>query len=159
MTLYDPVGSVNPVHQRTRHQQAFLATQPHRATEIRRLVAVLQFSAAVLPLRNQRDHRILRTGLELGAMRAFHAGDVARVFYDRELHSQADAQIRHAAFAGVADCLDLTLDAALAEAAGDQDRVHVGQAPGAFRLDAFRVDVVDFGSGAVVHAGVGQRLG
>ena len=40
--------------------------------------------------------------------------------------------------ARVADRLDLALEAALAEAAGNQDGVHVGEAPGAVLLDRLR---------------------
>ena len=58
---------------------------------------------------------------------------VARVLDDRDLHAEADAEIGHAALARVAHGLDLALDAALAEAARHQDRVHALEQPRAMR--------------------------
>ena len=55
------------------------------------------------------------------------AGHVARIFDQRHLHAQADAQVRNLVFAGVAGGSDLAFDAALAEAARHQDRVVLGQ--------------------------------
>ena len=61
--------------------------------------------------------------VELGAVRAGQAGDVARELDRRDLHAQADAEVRHLVLARVADRRDLAFDAALAEAARHQDRV------------------------------------
>jgi hypothetical protein len=70
-----------------------------------------------------------RIGIELGAVGALEAGDMAREFDGGELHAEADAQIGHLVLARVADRGDLALGAALAEAAGDQDGIHPPAAP------------------------------
>ena len=74
---------------------------------------------------------------------------IARVFDDRELHAEADAQIRHLVLARVADRLDLAFDAALAEAARHQDRVHAFQTARPLALDHFGIDVVNVDARAV----------
>ncbi len=52
-----------------------------------------------------------------------HAGDVAGELGDRDLHAQADAQVRDPLLARDPRRADLALDAAPAEAARDQDAV------------------------------------
>ena len=84
-------------------------------------------AVAVLPLVDQRDHRVRRRGVELGAVGVGQAGHVARVFDRRHLHAQADAEVGHAVLARVLRGDDLAFDAALAEAAGHQDRVEARQ--------------------------------
>ena len=48
------------------------------------------------------DDRMRRAGVELGAVGSFEATGVAGEFNRRDLHSQADAEIRDVVFAGVA---------------------------------------------------------
>ena len=60
--------------------------------------------------------------------------------------------------AGVADRLDLAVDAALAEAARHQDRVDAVEAARAVLLDVGRLDELDLDARARAHAGVHQRL-
>ena len=87
---------------------------------------------------------------------------MARVLDDGELHAEADAEERYLLLAGVADRLDLALGAAIAEAAGDEDRVEAGQhlrrAVGAARLDLLGVDVLEVDAHVVVEAAVDERL-
>ena len=71
------------------------------------------------------------------------AEHVAAVLDDRDLHAEADAEVRHALLAREAHRLDLALDAALAEAAGHEDRVHALQHVRAVLLDVRGLDVVD----------------
>ena len=66
--------------------------------------------------RDQRDHRVRRFRIELGAVRPFEVGDVARELDHRNLHPKADAQVRNAVLAGITGGLDLAFDAPLAEA-------------------------------------------
>jgi hypothetical protein len=65
--------------------------------------------------------------VELGAVGAFEPGDVAGVLDHRHLHAETDPEIGHPLLAGVAHGGDLALDAALAEAAGHQHRVHAAR--------------------------------
>ena len=67
----------------------------------------------------------LAFGSNSARVRASELAHVARELDDRELHAEADAEERHAVLARVADRVDLALDAAIAEAAGHEDRVDV----------------------------------
>jgi hypothetical protein len=89
--------------------------------------ALLDAAVAVLPLGDQRDDRVRRVGIELGRVRVRERRAVARVLDHGELHAEADAEVRDAVLARVADRLDLAFDAALAEAARHEDRVHAGE--------------------------------
>ena len=100
-------------------------------------------AVAVLPFGDQRNDRMRCLGIELRAVRVGKSGAMARELDHRELHAEADAEIRNAVLAREADRLDLAFDAALAEAARHEDRVHALQAVGAIALDDFGVDVVD----------------
>ena len=88
------------------------------------------------------------------------ADDLAGELDDRALQAEAQAEVRDAVLARVAGGQDLALDAAMAEAARDEDagdtvqpivQVVVGQ-----RL---RVDPADLDVDVVRPAGVAQRLG
>ncbi len=99
-----------------------------------------------------------RIGIELRAVGAGKAADVARELDGGELHAQADAEVGNPVLARMADRRDLALDAALAEAAGHQDRIHLVEATDAVLLDAFRVDVMDVEPGTGMDARVDQRF-
>ena len=120
--LVDRILAVERVHQRARQQARLLRAQAHAAAQVGLLVAHLLAARQILPLGDQRDHRMIRGAVEFGAVGALQAEHAARVFDDRQLHPQADAEIRNAILARIADRLDLALDAAVAEAAGHQDR-------------------------------------
>jgi hypothetical protein len=95
-----------------------LRAQAHRAAEVRLLVAALDLAVVVLPLGDERDDRVLRVGIELGGVGALEIALVARDLDRRDLHAEADAQVRHLVLARELHRRDLALDAALAEAAG-----------------------------------------
>src|SRR4051794_15624918 len=123
-----------------------VGAEPHRATHV----------ADLLLLRQEVDDREWRLGVELGGVRALHAGHVPREVGDGDLHAQADAQVRHAVLARVAGSCDLALDPALAEAAGDEEAIDGGELLARVLL---RVDPDDLELAAVVHPGVVERLG
>jgi hypothetical protein len=85
-------------------------------------------------------------------------GLVARVLDRRDLHAEADAEVRNAVLAGELRGEDLALDAALAEAARHQDRIEAAQVADVRRVQVFRIDVLDLDPRVVVDAGVAQRL-
>src|SRR5215207_8802122 len=87
--------------------------EPHRAAHV----------GDLLLLGQQVDDRVLGVRVELAGVRAIHADHVAGEVGDRHLHAEADAQVRDALLARDARGGDLALDAALAEAAWDQDAV------------------------------------
>ncbi len=150
--------AVDPVRERTGDDVARLAAEAHRAAQVGIRSAPLDRAVAVLPLGDEGHHRMPRVGIEFGAVGAFEAGDMPRVLDHRELHAEADAEIRDAVLPRVADRGDLALDAALAEAAGHEDAVHAGKTVGAVALDRLGIDVVDVHLAAGMDAGVRQRL-
>ena len=96
--------------------------------------------------------------VEFGAVGVLEAEHVPAEFDDRELHPQADAEIRNLVLARETHRGDLAFDAALAEAAGHEDGVHARERMGAVLLDVGGFDVVHVDARAGLHAGVGQRL-
>ncbi len=99
-----------------------------------------------------------RSAVELRAVRVGEPDHVAPVLDDRDLHAEADAEIRHALLARELHRLDLAFDAALAEAAGHEDRIHALEGMRAVLLDVRRLDVVDVHARAVLEAGVRERF-
>src|SRR3569833_2412576 len=103
-----------------------LGTQAHRATLIGDRLLFVQ----------KADHCMGRVLAELGRMGTIEANDVPCELDRGTLHSQADAEERNAPLTGEADGFDFPLDAALAEAAGNDDAVESRQQPfGAFVFD------------------------
>ncbi len=66
-------------------------------------------------------------GVELAGVGVLEAADVAGVLDAGGLHAETDAEVGNGLFAGVANGVEHALDAALAEAAGDQDAVKVSE--------------------------------
>ncbi len=95
------------------HEFRWLRAEPHCAP----------FVGDVLLLVEQADHRMRRVAAEFGGVRALQTKDIAAVFDHSALHAQTDAKERDIPLASVADRIDLALDAAFAEPAGDEDRV------------------------------------
>ena len=113
----------------------------------------------LLLLRQQVDHRERRLGVELGGVGAVHADDVAREVDHGELHPEADTEERDLALARDPRRVDLALDAANAEAAGDQDAVGLLQQLATLLVvERLGVDPEDLDLGAVVDARVLERL-
>src|SRR5690606_33797044 len=104
---------------------AALRPEPHRAAEIGVRAALLHAPALVLPFGDQRDHGIRRRAVDLRRLRVLQAEHVPRILDDRDLHAEADAEVRDALLACEAHRLDLPFDAALAEAARDEDRIRL----------------------------------
>src|ERR1022692_5179864 len=143
MSLGDRRRAINPMGERAGDDVARLRPEAHRAAEIGLVIATLDRAIAVLPFRDQRDHRMWCRGIELGAVRVRESRLVARVLDDRQLHAQANAEIRDAVLARVTDCLDLAFDAPLAEPARHQDRIHALEAIDAVALNRLGIDVMN----------------
>src|SRR5579859_664652 len=147
--LHDHVFAVGRLRLRARLETAGIAAQPHGATLLRDTGL----------LREQADDRDGRARRELGGVHIVRAEDVPRELDHHHLHAEAEAEIRDLALAGVARGQDLALDAALAEAAGHDDTVHTGQQiHDVLRRDRLRLDPAHVDLGAVMGAGVDQRL-
>ena len=90
---------------------------------------------------------------------SFEAADVAGELDGGDLHAEADAEIRDLVFAGVLGGQDLALGAAVAEAAGNEDAVHVADdGLRAVILDGLGVHADDLHLGVVMGAGVDERF-
>src|SRR3989338_9193435 len=142
--------AINALRQRAGLDRAALRTEAHRAAQIGIAAARLHPAVAVAPFGDQRDDRVFGFQIEFGAVRVSHACNMPRILDHRELHSEADAQIRYLVFARKTDCGDLAFRAALAETARYQDRIEVRQTLRAGSLDVFRIDVFD------IHPGRGM---
>src|SRR6266566_2335828 len=144
VTFADHVSAVDLAREAPGLERGALSPQPHRAAEIGLLVAALDAAVAVLPLDHERDHRVRRVAVEFRAVRARETDDVSRELDDRELHAQADAEIRDLVLARVLDRLHHAFHAALAETAGNEYRVHAFQErTDAVLLDRLRIHVPD----------------
>src|SRR5690349_7742972 len=132
--LADPLLAVDATHYAVGFQHAFLAAQPHRATQVGLGIAPLDLAVTVLPLGDQRNDRVRRVRVEFGAVRTHETGYVARVLNDGELHAETDTEIRHLVFPCIANRPNLSFDPALSESAGNEDRIHRGECAGAILL-------------------------
>src|SRR4051794_20850938 len=126
-----------------------IGAQPHGAAEV----------ADLLLLGQQVDHRERRLGIELGRVGAVHVRDMAGELRHRDLHAEADPQVRDTVLARVAGGADLALDAANTEAPRDEDAVdRLERGPGLGRLEPLDIDPLDLDLHTVVGARVLQRL-
>ncbi len=89
---------------------------------------------------------VRRLRIELGAVGLLEAGGVAGVFDGGALHAEADAEEGNFVFTGELDGVDHALNAALAEAARNQDAVVALEALfGGFEgVDFFGFDPIDY---------------
>ena len=107
----------------------------------------------------QTDHRMFGGLVELGGVRAFQAADVAGELDGGDLHAETDAEIRDLVLAGVLRGEDFPLGAAVAEAAGNEDAVHLADDRlRAVVLDGLGVHADDLHLGVVMGAGVDERF-
>src|SRR5258705_3052603 len=158
MALHDVVAPEDRARPRAGPEQHLLGSQAHGAALGAGLVAGLRAVHLVLPLGDEGNHRVRAGTVELGTVGIRKPQYVTAEFHDRHLHAEADPQVRHTLLARVAHRLDLALDAALAEAAGHQDRVHALEHVGAALLDIGGFDVVDIDARAALQPAVHQRL-
>ena len=113
VTLVDDRLAVGLVRARAFGELDRLRAEAHRAAEVLDLLLLGQ----------QVDHGMRRLRIHLGRVGAFEAEHVARELGDRDVHAEADAEVRDLALARDAAGEDLSLPAARAEAAGDEHAV------------------------------------
>ena len=126
-----------------------LGAEAHRAAEILDLLLLGQ----------EVDHRERRLGIHLRRVGAVEADDVARELRDRDVHPEADPEVRNPALAGDAAGEDLPLPAARPEAARNEhavDALELGL--GLLERHALGVDPADADAAAVMDARVLERL-
>src|SRR5467141_2067449 len=159
VAFVDHVRAVDLAREAPGLERGALGAQAHRAAEIGLFVAALDAAVAVLPFGHERDHRVRRVAVEFRAVRAREPDDVARKLDHRELHAQADAEIRDLVLARVLDRLHHAFDAPLAEAPGNEYRVHAFQERAdAFLLDGFRIHVADVDLAARMDSRMNERF-
>src|SRR5215467_6274511 len=134
-----------------------IGAKPHGAAEIAVDTAGLEF-VALHPLGHQTDHRFGgRT--EFGRVCFLDAAEVARRFDHGHLHSKANPEIWHLALARELYGPDFSLSAALAEAARDQNAVHVlEERCRILALEHLGFDPIEFDADLVGDAAMGERL-
>src|SRR5512134_3075617 len=99
MPLTNFIDSVHFVGERPLTEAAEITAQPHRPS----------FVAHALLIMHQVNDRMGRPFVELGAVGACQAGDVARKFDRGALHAEAEAEKRHLAFPRKTYCGDFPL--------------------------------------------------
>src|SRR6266581_6304625 len=159
VAFVDQVRAVDLAREAPGLERCALSAQAHRPAEIGLFVAALDAAVAALPLGHERDHRVRRVAVKFRAVRAREADDVSREFDHRELHTQANAEIRNLVLARVLDRLHHAFHTALAETARNEYRVHpLQERADAFLLDRFRIHIADVDPAARVDPGVDERL-
>ena len=123
MTLGDGRLAVKLAYQRIITQLALLRAQAHGAAQIALLRADFNVAIFVTPFGNQGHDRVFTVWHKFRRVGVFHTRYVTRELNQRNLHTQADAQIRNIVFTRIARGGDLAFNAAVAEAARDQDSV------------------------------------
>src|SRR3989304_4806176 len=111
------VGSVEPRGRRARSDQDAVRAEAHGRTLL----------LDPLLLGQDVDDRVGRAGVELRRVRPFKREGVAAEFDRGDLESEADPEEGDLVLAGVLCRLDLPLDAAPPESAGNHDRVDAGE--------------------------------
>src|SRR6266542_4881652 len=109
MALGNARSSIDAVRERSGHDVARLCAEAHRPAEIGRDTAPFDRAVMILPFGNERDDRMRRIGIELGAVGVGKACHVARKFDHRELHAETDTEIWNAVLAREANRGDLAL--------------------------------------------------
>src|SRR5215468_5296427 len=134
-----------------------IGAEAHGSAEIALDTASLEL-VALHPLGHQTDHRFGgRT--EFGRVRLLGATEVARRFDDGHLHSEANPEIRQLALAREPNGPNFPFAAALAEAARDQNAVHVlEKRRRILALEHLGFDPIEFDADLVGDAAVGERL-
>ena len=136
MAFVNEVGAIDFMGLRAFGQLAGIEAEAHGAA----------FIGDVDLVGHEVDDREFGIFMEFRRRSAFEADDVAGEFHDSALHTQAEAEVRHVVFTGILDGTDLAFDAAVAEAAGNDDTVD------AFEdffhrevrvFQSFRIDPVD----------------
>ena len=158
MAFADGGAAVDAAHLAVGAERGGIGAEAHRAAFVGVFAADLLY-AALLPLGHQTDERI-GTGAEFGRAGALDADEIACRLDDRHLHAEADAEIRHMAFACKTRRVDLAFRAAFAEAPRHEDAVDVFEMrDGVLVFEDFGLKPFDVDADIVGDAAVGQRLG
>ena len=149
VTLGDAFGAVGLAGERAGLELGLVGAEAHRAA----------LGDDVALLVHQHDNRLGRLRVDLHRVGLLQAEHVAGELDHRDLEPETEAVVGNLVFACVAGGGDLALDAAVAEAAGHEDAVELGELLQAgLRLKLLGVHAHDVHAAVVGDAGVGQRL-
>ena len=154
MAFADLGGAVGTMGERSGLQFAGPRTEAHGSAEF--------FHAAQLA--QLVDDTMRRLRIEFAGVGVLQSADVARELDAGGLHAQTDAEIRHLFLARIADSIQHAGNAALAEAAGNEDAVEtlelrfVAAIVGAGGLKTFRLDPMNFELEVLRDGAVRQRF-
>ncbi len=148
MPLLDLRCPVDGVGEGALLDAAGVAAQAHRAALHRDLLLLF----------HQVDHGVGGALVELAAVGAIEAEHVAGELHDGHLHTKADSEVRDPVLPGVADGGDLSLAAAFAEPAGDEDSVDLGDGRQVALLKLVRADEFQLYARLVWQPTVSQGL-
>src|SRR5471030_1468279 len=158
MALADHVLAVDLMHLGAGSQMCRISPEAHRAAQVAVGRALLDL-IALYPFGHQADDAMIG-GAELARRGGFDTQQIAGRLDHRHLHAEADAEERHLALARELDRVDLALGAALAEAAGYQNAVHVLEmADRVVALEDLGVHPLQPDLHVAAEAAVRQRLG
>ena len=149
MALADQLAAIGLVHPGARLDGAGVCPQAQRAALGHGIVLIGQ----------EIDHLVGAFGVKFARVGIGQPGFGTGKGDHGDLHTKADAKIRHMALAAVIGGGDHALDAALAKAAGHQNARAVAQHLGHIFLgDGFRVDPANVHIGAQLIPGVPKRF-
>ncbi|CCK08267.1 hypothetical protein BN128_2285 [Cronobacter sakazakii 696] len=158
MTFCNHWLAVQLAHQAVIGQLALLRAQTHCPAEIALLTTRLDITVFITPLGDERHDRVLTVWHKFRGVGVLHARNIACIFNHRNLHTEADAEVRNVVFTGVARGGDFAFHAAITEAARDKDRIQTFQQFFAAGFYVLRIDKLDVDGHAVLQATVFQRL-
>ena len=148
VALLNEIRAVRFLHSLAQND-AGICPEPHRAAHLH----------AVL-IGHEVDDGMLAFGVELRGVRVLDPENVAGIFDDRDLHPEADAEVRNIVLAGITAGKHLAFDPSSAESAGDDYAVRAVQSRRHILFgERFGVHPIDLDFRARLVAAVRERLG
>ena len=148
VALLNEIRAVRFLHSLAK-DDAGICPEPHRAAHLH----------AVL-IGHEVDDGMLAFGVELRRVRVLDPENVAGIFDDRDLHPEADAEVRNIVLAGITAGKHLAFDPSSAESAGDDYAVRAVQPRRNILFgERFGVHPIDLDFRARLVAAVRERLG
>ena len=95
-------------------------------------------------VRHDMDERMSSLRILLSTIGIRVSENISCIFYDRELHAEAETEVRYTIFTGIADSGQHTVDTALSKSTGNNDSVYITEYLFyIFRSDIFRRNPFD----------------
>ena len=123
MALNDRWRIVQLTNQAIVGELALLCAQAHCAAEIALLGTHFNITFFITPLGNERHNRVLTVWHKFRRVGVIHTRHITCKLNQRNLHTQANAQIRNIVFTRIACGSNFTFDATVAETTRNQDSI------------------------------------